>query len=147
MNDQRHHRFISRTMIMIKTVTARWMSMLTYFKTGSFRGQSLISNENGVLGNVSRCCESDNKTTTLQSQHYNSMFMKLNMNTNHNSPWRIRGKTSWDNLEVIMSITTARSQYRIWLTQLNSTENYGRRCLTPPSTHHYYLLSKTNNIT
>ena len=27
------------------------------------------------------------------------------------------------------------------LTQLNSTENYGRRCLTPLSPHHNYILS------
>jgi len=26
-------------------------------------------------------------------------------------------------------------------THLNSTENYGRRCLTPLSPHHYYILS------
>jgi len=26
-------------------------------------------------------------------------------------------------------------------TQLNSTENYGRRCLTPLSPHHNYILS------
>jgi len=31
--------------------------------------------------------------------------------------------------------------------KLNSTENYGCRCVTHPSPHRYYILSLTNNIT
>jgi len=50
------------------------------------------------------------------------------------------------NLHIIALPTIGRglpvcSCRKMWLSQLNSTENYGRRCLTPPSPHRNYILS------
>ena len=36
---------------------------------------------------------------------------------------------------------SATADTRVYSTQLNSTENYGRKCLTPLSPHHNYIQS------
>jgi len=49
----------------------------------------------------------------------------------HIAVWELCGQAGWFPLFVILLNST----------QLNSTENYGRRCLTPLSPHRNYILS------
>jgi len=44
-------------------------------------------------------------------------------------------------LTAICNLSTMLVPFELYQTQLNSTENYGRRCLTPLSPHRNYILS------
>jgi len=84
---------------------------------------------------------------TTVRQNFFSLRIVSEWNNLHRTSWRhrqsVRSRTGWIDTGTIWAFKADKlhSLSNNSTQQLNSTENYGRRCLTPLSPHRNYILS------